>query len=157
MTHPRQQLGDSKLARTHITLNPYSTQLVENLNLLMPGKSTNSNISTLKPEQFQRASVAMEGNTRLANLTNSLRKGEPNVYKLMEHKFDKENFIIAVTNTVPNQRFEVNPTISSPHEIIYRAVSPHGHVYWEIGQTTQVRFDIGCNCGQVVIASGWES
>jgi isopentenyldiphosphate isomerase len=64
--------------RPHITLNPYSTQLVDNINMMMPDVN----------------------NKQLLGLTKSLKRGQ--------HQNNQED------------------------DYVYRAVSPHGHVYWEI-------------------------
>ena len=49
--------------RAHITLNPYSTQLVDNLNMMMPTAAE------------QRASHSMTMQPKLLGLTNSLKGG----------------------------------------------------------------------------------
>ncbi|XP_059096378.1 latrophilin Cirl-like [Tigriopus californicus] len=71
--------------RPHITLNPYSTQLVDSINMMMPSGSTGSSSldSGVMSPQF---------------MTQNLSRGG----------------------------------VSSQDELVYRAVSPHGHVYWEI-------------------------
>ena len=43
---PLMMLNTGKGPRPHITLNPYSTQLVDNLNMMMPGNGNNNNSST---------------------------------------------------------------------------------------------------------------
>ena len=50
--------------RPHITLNPYSTQLVDNLNMMMPNAAAE-----------QRASHSMTMQPKLLGLTNSLKGG----------------------------------------------------------------------------------
>ena len=50
--------------RPHITLNPYSTQLVDNLNMMMPSAAAE-----------QRASHSMTMQPKLLGLTNSLKGG----------------------------------------------------------------------------------
>ena len=51
--------------RPHITLNPYSTQLVDNLNMMMPSAAAAE----------QRASHSMTMQPKLLGLTNSLKGG----------------------------------------------------------------------------------
>ena len=50
--------------RAHITLNPYSTQLVDNLNMMMPTTATE-----------QRGMHSMTMQPKLLGLTNSLKGG----------------------------------------------------------------------------------
>ena len=77
--------------RPHITLNPYSTQLVDNINMMMGGGGGGN----------ATASTAGGMNPRLLTLTHSLKRGG-------------------------------GGEIINDEEVVYRAVSPHGHVYWEI-------------------------
>lgn len=72
--------------RPHITLNPYSTQLVDSINMMMPSGSTGSS---------------------------SLDSG-------------------AMSPQFMTQNLSRGGGVSSQDELVYRAVSPHGHVYWEI-------------------------
>ena len=61
--------------RPHITLNPYSTQLVDNLNMMMPNaSSSNSNSSA----STNSTSIGTNQNMspQLMNLTNTLRRSE---------------------------------------------------------------------------------
>ena len=82
--------------RPHITLNPYSTQLVENLNMMMGSK--NSTLSTTVDNNSGGSNNAVS--PQLMSLTQSLRRPHQGQGQL--------------------------------EEVVYRAVSPHGHVYWEI-------------------------
>lgn len=88
--------------RPHITLNPYSTQLVDNLNMMMPNSSNNNSTSNSSASTNSTSlGTPLTHNQlispQLMNLTNTLRRNQP-----------------------------------SADDMIYRSVSPHGHVYWEI-------------------------
>lgn len=91
--------------RPHITLNPYSTQLVDNLNMMMPNSNnnstSNSSASTNSTCLGTPLTQSQLMSPQLMNLTNTLRR--------------------------PNE-----PQTASNSDVIYRSVSPHGHVYWEI-------------------------
>ena len=107
-----------------VTLNPYSSQLVDNLNKMMGDNLCYD--------------TAM--NPQLARLTATLRKkqrGDPqqpvNIHEnstmqLME-RVGQTPGCIYQDNIAPGQRM-VNPS-----DVVFRAVSPHGHVYWEINPT----------------------
>eukprot|EP00095_Tigriopus_kingsejongensis_P000874 maker-scaffold389_size186684-snap-gene-0.27 protein:Tk00874 transcript:maker-scaffold389_size186684-snap-gene-0.27-mRNA-1 annotation:"conserved hypothetical protein" len=73
--------------RTHITLNPYSTQLVDNINLMNPSK----------PGSTGSSSLDSGGGAMSPQLVQMGRGGG-----------------------------------AAHDDVVYRAVSPHGHVYWEI-------------------------
>ena len=60
--------------RPHITLNPYSTQLVDNLNMMMP--------SAAAAEQRAGAGHSMTMQPKLLGLTNSLKGG---VHQQQQH------------------------------------------------------------------------
>ena len=85
--------------RPHITLNPYSTQLVDNLNMMMPNTSNSSNSNSSASTNSTSLGPNQNMSPQLMNLTNTLR------------------------------RTDQTPT---GEDVIYRSVSPHGHVYWEI-------------------------
>ena len=97
----------------HITLNPYSTQLVDNINRMMAGSG----------HIYQ---VAGQLSPQLSQLTNTLKKKKcvgghsgPCLHSLhsdasVRSEADTESEILASS------------------EVVFRAVSPHGHVYWEI-------------------------
>merc|ERR1719282_302018 len=87
--------------RPHITLNPYSTQLVDNLNMMMPNTSSSNSNSSASTNSTSLGNNHQNMSPQLMNLTNTLRRSE----------------------TLPSQNHE---------DVIYRSVSPHGHVYWEI-------------------------
>ena len=55
--------------RPHITLNPYSTQLVDNLNMMMPSAAAAA------AEQRAGAGHSMTMQPKLLGLTNSLKGG----------------------------------------------------------------------------------
>lgn len=106
--------------RPHITLNPYSTQLVDNLNMMMPSggqnqqqqhsSTSNSSSSTASTSLGQVQNTLMS--PQLMSLTSTLRRGT-----------NQHPSVISTEDT---------PTSTSNSEVVYRAVSPHGHVYWEI-------------------------
>ena len=114
--------------RPHITLNPYSTQLVDNLNMMMPGTGNNNNSS------------ATSGGSNSSASTNSTSLGTP-ISAQNNHQMTPQ--LMHLTNTLRQQaaRNPENqlPQTSTPSSgqnsgdnVIYRSVSPHGHVYWEI-------------------------
>ena len=110
----------TKQPRAHITLNPYSTQLVDNLNMMMPGSNQNSNNNSTSNSSASTNSTCLTPLThnispQLMNLTNTLRRpvgagGPPH----------------------PHQMPSAGMQTDCNGEVVYRAVSPHGHVYWEI-------------------------
>ena len=59
--------------RPHITLNPYSTQLVDNLNMMMPNAAE------------QRAAHSMTMQPKLLGLTNSLKGGVQHQQQQQQH------------------------------------------------------------------------
>jgi hypothetical protein len=84
LTQPLMSSHQTPGSRAHITLNPYSTQLVENINMMMPDKSsgsssaTNSSSSTTSTtlgRNSHQQSCPMGLNPHLINLTTSLRRG----------------------------------------------------------------------------------
>ena len=62
--------------RPHITLNPYSTQLVDNLNMMMPSAAAAAE---------QRASHSMTMQPKLLGLTNSLKGGVQHQQQQQQH------------------------------------------------------------------------
>ena len=85
LTQPLMASHQTQGSRAHITLNPYSTQLVENINMMMPDKSsgsssaTNSSSSTTSTtlgRNSHQQSCPMGLNPHLINLTTSLRRGK---------------------------------------------------------------------------------
>lgn len=118
-----------------VTLNPYSTQLVDNLNKMMGNEIMGTDVcydNTMNPQ--------------LAKLTATLRKkrceqGHPgpcrkpcnvNIHENSLQLTDRNSCIIQQNETLSNALGRVNPS-----EVVFRAVSPHGHVYWEINPTKQ--------------------
>lgn len=111
---------------THITLNPYSTQLVDNINRMMNGQPT-------EPANHIYQ-VAMS--PQLSQLTNTLKKkknclgGHPGP---CHHKgnttTDSSVRSDSVAGGEPDTDTEMIPNSA---DVVFRAVSPHGHVYWEI-------------------------
>jgi len=88
-----------------VTLNPYSTQLVDNLNKMMGQEAVYDN--TMNPQ--------------LAKLTATLRKRQG----------------------IPERGMTGVQRMVNPEEVVFRAVSPHGHVYWEINPSEQAKMAPG--------------
>ena len=95
----------------HITLNPYSTQLVDNINRMMAGGHIYQ-VAQLSPQ--------------LSQLTNTLKKKKcvgghsgPCLHSLH-------------SDTSVRSEADTESEILPSSEVVFRAVSPHGHVYWEI-------------------------
>ena len=95
----------------HITLNPYSTQLVDNINRMMAGGHI-----------YQVAQVSPQ----LSQLTNTLKKKKcvgghsgPCLHSLH-------------SDTSGRSEADTESDILASSDVVFRAVSPHGHVYWEI-------------------------
>ena len=99
-----------------VTLNPYSNQLVDNLNKMMGPESLCYD-------------TAM--NPQLARLTATLRKRQQqqgNIETLGQMQLVERQAMAAPGCMFqPDQRLPV-----APSDVVFRAVSPHGHVYWEI-------------------------
>ena len=182
-------MAAGKNSRPHITLNPYSTQLVDNINMMMPntngstssssnsndsacnnrgGKSLTANNSSASNSSSSTASTTlgrqllnpqtnnnMMYNPQLATLTNTLRGGKFRLYTFDLHfttefrkqcntsKFQNINYVIDlflgnITSMSMcdagkgNNQLEQELSQATNGEVVYRAVSPHGHVYWEI-------------------------
>lgn len=114
-----------------VTLNPYSTQLVDNINRMMgPPVVAEENL-------YQLYGTAM--NPQLAKLTATLRKKRcesrhPGPCRHPPYSVVNihENGMVAdghqPVSTVPSGVVDTS-------EVVFRAVSPHGHVYWEIDPT----------------------
>merc|ERR1712029_575946 len=136
--------------RPHITLNPYSTQLVESINLMMPnnnnststGSSEDSgngseNSETRNFRNSENSGTSTVSNTttlgridgsfppQLAQLTNTLRGGQVAEVQPFAggQTFADGTF---VDGTFPGGQL---PELPSNGDVVYRAVSPHGHVY----------------------------
>ena len=120
----------ARMSSPHITLNPYSTQLVDNLNRMMvagPGGHI-----------YQVASISP---AQLTNLTNTLKKkkcvgghsgpcqhaGQRTMTPLHSDSSCRSD---SLTPLGPDTDTELLPSAAT--EVVFRAVSPHGHVYWEI-------------------------
>ena len=105
-----------------VTLNPYSSQLVDNLNKMM-----GDNVCY---------DTAM--NPQLARLTATLRKkqrGDPQ-QAVNIHENSTMQLMERVGQT-PGCMFQDRQRSVNPSDVVFRAVSPHGHVYWEINPTKQ--------------------
>ena len=145
-------IAAGKSSRPHITLNPYSTQLVDNINMMMPNSngsatasSSNSNDSSCNNRSGNTNRTANNSsasnsssstasttlgrqilnpgannnvmfNPQLATLTNTLRGNQMPIYESGNGNIQVDQDFSQATNG----------------EVVYRAVSPHGHVYWEI-------------------------
>lgn len=94
------QKGAPPGGRAHITLNPYSTQLVDNLNMMMP---------TTEQRHVNSAGHSMTMQPKLLNLTNTLKGGVQQQQLHQQHQLQHQE-----------------------DEYVYRAVSPNGHIYYEI-------------------------
>ena len=114
----------------HITLNPYSTQLVDNLNRMM--------VSGPGGHIYQVASISP---AQLTNLTNTLKKKKcvgghsgPCQHSRMNTPLQSDSSCRSDSLTPLGQDTdtELLPVTSAATEVVFRAVSPHGHVYWEI-------------------------
>ena len=92
-----------------VTLNPYSNQLVDNINKMMGDNLCYD--------------TAM--NPQLAKLTATLRK------KQMVEPRLTENPALQLTERQGGCMFQGGRMVD-PSDVVFRAVSPHGHVYWEI-------------------------
>ena len=136
---------------THITLNPYSSQLVDNINRMMM--------------HMPAAEVYEEGRSgghvyqaamspQLSQLTNTLRKkkclglhpgpchhnNHLNHHHRLHHHHNPDTTPnsserSSVVNCEPDTETETVAAGSSSAaaaDVVFRAVSPHGHVYWEI-------------------------
>lgn len=88
-------------SRPHITLNPYSTQLVDNINMMMG--------------QHQQQQTASKSN---------------------------------------NAKDRPLPTTGDMEEVVYRAVSPHGHVYWEIDPASTQGYNMLVNNNRGNLTNG---
>ena len=113
-----------------VTLNPYSSQLVDNLNKMMG------------PENLCY-DTAM--NPQLARLTATLRKrqqqqGNPETMGQMQ-------LVERQAGQAPGCMFQGDQRMVAPSDVVFRAVSPHGHVYWEINPA-------GGKAGQPLVAGG---
>jgi hypothetical protein len=110
----------------HITLNPYSTQLVDNINRMM---------SSQQQQQLFNQHQLMQ-------LTNTLKKkkclgGHPGP---CHHNGSRSHIsftpdAMSVRSSSDSARSEPDTEtdfVPAAGEVVFRAVSPHGHVYWEI-------------------------
>ena len=112
------------IVNPYSTQHPYSTQLVDNINRMMVG-GQQVPVSHI----YQ---VAMS--PQLSLLTNTLRKkkclgGHPGpCHHNSPHHSDMSQHSDSLTPP-PTTETELLPGSA---EVVFRAVSPHGHVYWEI-------------------------
>ena len=135
LVHMKQPLHSKYI---NVTMNPYtmgegnngSTQYVENDGMLAT--------------QYLRDSVYM--NPKLMQLTNTLRRGK----KVCQGGHSSDEMIgDSITHTREYQsnitrqpQIHKNDSTMLPEsEVVFRAVSPHGHVYWEIDPTRSQTMD----------------
>ena len=114
-----------------VTLNPYSSQLVDNINRMMKEGS----VGVVEGEM--EAPI----NPQLARLTATLRKkrcdlGHPGPCRK--------------TCNIPDSSLQMidRGSMVNPKDVVFRAVSPHGHVYWEINPTKDQQQNIKTNKSQ---------
>lgn len=129
-THTLPARAPYPIPSTHITLNPYSSQLVDNINRMM---ASNSHIyqSTAAPGHIYQVAMSPQ----LSQLTNTLRKkkclgGHPGPCHHRNH--DTTDSSVRSDSVATNGDLETETEMVPPAEVVFRAVSPHGHVYWEI-------------------------
>jgi len=113
---------------THITLNPYSTQLVDNINRMMSnGTEAGGN------HVYQ---VVMT--PQLTKLTNTLKKkkcvgGHPGpCHHTMARPLSPHLQVVTSSSETQMEDTTETELVPESSEVVFRAVSPHGHVYWEI-------------------------
>ena len=113
------------IVNPYSTQHPYSTQLVDNINRMMVGCQQVAHGGHI----YQ---VAMS--PQLSLLTNTLRKkrclgGHPGpCHHNSPHHSDASQHSDSLTPP-PTTETELLPGSA---DVVFRAVSPHGHVYWEI-------------------------
>lgn len=115
----------------NVTMNPYNA---------MPEDGTNLDIERdgMLATQYLRDSVYM--NPKLAQLTSTLRRGKkvcqgghmPDEHTRRENHGKIGNASNGIYSPNHNQN---DLTMLPENEVVFRAVSPHGHVYWEIDPT----------------------
>ena len=109
---------------THITLNPYSTQLVDNINRMMNGQ----------PQEPVNHIYQVAMSPQLSQLTNTLKKkkclgGHPGP---CHHRGNTTTDSSVRSDSVAGEPETDTEMIPNSADVVFRAVSPHGHVYWEI-------------------------
>ena len=142
-------IAAGKNSRPHITLNPYSTQLVDNINMMMPNNngSTTSSSNSNDSSGTNRIGKSITANNSSAsnssNSTTSTTMGRHHLNPQMNNNLMFNPQLNTLTNTLrggsgmqvsDNSNIQVDQDFSQATngEVVYRAVSPHGHVYWEI-------------------------
>ena len=99
-----------------VTLNPYSSQLVDNLNKMMGDNLCYD--------------TAM--NPQLAKLTATLRKKQAAGGKVNIHENGTLQMLERAAGQPGCMYQQEQGRMVNPRDVVFRAVSPHGHVYWEI-------------------------
>ena len=143
-------IAAGKNSRPHITLNPYSTQLVDNINMMMPNNgSTTSSSNSNDSSGTNRIGKSMTANnsssSNASSSTASTTLGRQLLNPQMNNNLMMNPQLNTLTNTLrggngmpisdsANSNIQVDQDFSQATngEVVYRAVSPHGHVYWEI-------------------------
>jgi len=125
-----------------VTLNPYSTQLVDNINRMMPVNGQ------IQENVYQMYGTAM--NPQLAQLTATLRKkkcqgGHTGPCRHPPYTFNIHENSLADSGIVTQDTVSSTPSGVPTSEVVFRAVSPHGHVYWEIDPTRPNKMRVGPN------------
>jgi hypothetical protein len=142
-------MAAGKNSRPHITLNPYSTQLVDNINMMMPNNqgsttsSSKSNDSSCNNRAGKPAGVNNSSSSNSSSSTASTTLGGQLLNPQANNNIMFNPQLATLTNTLRggmpicdagNGNIQVDQDFSQATngEVVYRAVSPHGHVYWEI-------------------------
>jgi hypothetical protein len=143
-----------------VTLNPYSTQLVDSLNRMMrTGHQQQPQQQQFYPEleqsEYSNSSAnSATLNPQLVRLTATLRKkrcelGHPgpcrpatcgrqqqvNIHENTLQLAAAQSGGDAGRSSLLLDNSGRLPPAVNPAEVVFRAVSPHGHVYWEINPT----------------------
>ena len=137
-------MAAGKNSRPHITLNPYSTQLVDNINMMMPNNngstssSSNSHDSSCNNRNGKSMTTNNSSASNSSSSTASTTLGRQLLNPQSNNNMSFNPQLATLTNTLRgrsgNDNIQVDQDFSQATngEVVYRAVSPHGHVYWEI-------------------------
>ena len=137
-------MAAGKNSRPHITLNPYSTQLVDNINMMMPNNngstssSSNSHDSSCNNRNGKSMTTNNSSASNSSSSTASTTLGRQLLNPQSNNNMPFNPQLTTLTNTLRgrsgNDNIQVDQDFSQATngEVVYRAVSPHGHVYWEI-------------------------
>lgn len=100
-----------------VTLNPYSSQLVDNLNRMMMTEASNGGLTDMNGTM----------NPQLARLTATLRKKR---CELNHPGPCRQTCLLQDGHHGNIQQLIGSPL--NPNDVVFRTVSPHGHIYCEI-------------------------